>query len=76
MRCYKVSAVVEVESDNEKVEKTVIEYAATKADARLVRDEFVDKYDTKKKDVTIENAEIPTAKSKLLEFINGILKEV
>jgi hypothetical protein len=77
MRCYKVSAEVTTTGgeDGGSVEKTVVQYAGTQADARLVRDEFVDKYDIKKKDVTIEDAEIPTAKSELLEFVNGILKD-
>lgn len=72
MRCYKVS--VEVPSEGNEP-KTLVQYAGTQADARLVRDEFVDNYPIKKKDVTIEDAEIPTAKSELLEFVNGLLKD-
>ncbi len=71
MRCYKVSAEVPGEGDDP---VTKVQYAGTQADARLVRDEFVDEYGIKKKDVSIEDAEIPTAKSELLEFINGLLK--
>lgn len=72
MRCYKVSVAVPSEGDEP---KTLVQYAGTQADARLVRDEFVDNYPIKKKDVTIEDAEIPTAKSELLEFVNGLLKD-
>ena len=74
MRCYKVSADVTAEVDGEEVEKTVVQYAGTQADARLVRDEFVDTHGIKKKDVSIEEAEIPVSKSELLEFINNLLK--
>lgn len=51
-------------------------YAATNADARAKRDELVEQLGCKKKDVEIEQAEIPTAKAELLEFVNGLCAEL
>lgn len=51
-------------------------YAATNADARTKRDELVEQLGCKKKDVEIEQAEVPTAKAELLEFINGLCAEL
>lgn len=51
-------------------------YAATNADARAKRDELVEQLGCKKKDVEIEQAEIPTAKADLLEFVNGLCAEL
>lgn len=51
-------------------------YAATNADARAKRDELVEQLGCKKKDVEIEQAEVPVAKAELLEFINGLCTEL
>jgi len=50
-------------------------YAATNADARTTRDALVEQLDCKKKDVEIEQTDIPVAKAELLEFINGLCAE-
>lgn len=63
MRCYLVQA------------PGAKRYASTNADARATRDELVDQLQVKKKDVTIEQTDIPTAKAELLEFINSLCKE-
>lgn len=47
-------------------------YASTNADARATRDELVLQLGCKKKDVEIEQTDIPTAKAELLEFVNGL----
>lgn len=65
MRAYKVSAV-------EDGEVIGFRYGATQADAREKRDELVELFGVKKKDVTIEEEEIPVAKAELIEFINGL----
>lgn len=64
MRCYLVTG------------PGVKRYAATNADARAKRDELVEQLGCKKKDVEIEQAEVPTAKADLLEFINGLCAEL
>lgn len=52
-------------------------YAATNADARTKRDELVEQLGCKKKkDVKIEQTDIPVAKVDLLEFINGLCAEL
>ena len=51
-------------------------YAATNADARATLDELVEQLGCKKKDVEIEQAEVPTAKADLLEFINSLCAEL
>ena len=50
-------------------------YAATNADARSTRDELVEQLGCKKKDVEIEQVDVPTAKAELLDFINGLCKK-
>ena len=50
-------------------------YAATNADARATRDKLVEQLECKKKDVEIEQVDVPTAKAELLEFINGLCAE-
>lgn len=50
-------------------------YASTNADARATRDELVEQLGCKKKDVEIEQTDIPTAKAELLEFVNGLCAE-
>ena len=76
MRCYKVSTEVDLPVDAtgaETVETEVVQYAATQADARLLRDEWVTTYKVKKKDVSIDETEISLAKSDVITFINGLL---
>ena len=51
-------------------------YAATNADARTTREELVEQLDCKKKDIEIEQTDVPTAKAELLDFINGLCKEL
>lgn len=51
-------------------------YASTNADARAIRDELVGQLGCKKKDVEIEQTDIPTAKAELLEFVNGLCAEL
>ena len=64
MRCYQVTG------------PGAKRYAATNADARTTRDELVEQLGCKKKDVEIEQVEVPTAKAELLEFINELCKEL
>jgi hypothetical protein len=47
-------------------------YAATNADARTTREELVEQLGVKKKDIEIEQTDIPVAKAELLKFINGL----
>lgn len=51
-------------------------YASTNADARATRDQLVEQLGVKKKDVDIEQVDVPTAKAELLEFINGLCAEL
>jgi len=50
-------------------------YASTNADAKTTRDELVEQLGVKKKDIEIEQTDIPVAKAELLEFINGLCAE-
>lgn len=68
MRAYKVTA-----SDDEGVLGT--RYAGTNALARETRDQLVVQFGVKKKDVVIEDEDIPTSKNELFEFINELLAE-
>lgn len=65
MRAYKVTAA----QDGQTI---ATRYAGTAASSKERRDELVEQFDLKKKDVTIEDCEIPTAKADLLEFINEV----
>lgn len=47
-------------------------YAGTQADARVTRDDIVEQTGCKKKDVSIEEAEIPVAKAELIAFVNEL----
>lgn len=49
--------------------------ASTQADAKEKRDELVDDLGIKKKDVNIEEIEIPNSKQELLDFINEQITE-
>lgn len=51
-------------------------YAATSAEARATRDGLVDLLGCKKKDVEIEQTDVPVAKAQLLDFINGLCAEL
>jgi len=72
MRAYKVTAV---EHDGGEEFTLGTRYAGTNAEARATRDQLVEQFGLKKKDVTIEEAEIPVAKADLLAFINELLTE-
>lgn len=48
-------------------------YAGTSADSRTTRERLMATFGLKKKDVSIDPAEIPTAKAELLDFINRLL---
>lgn len=69
MRAYQVS----VQPNGEIIRFAI---AASQADARVKRDELIsDMEGIKKKDVTIEEIEIPSGKSDLIEFINGTISD-
>ena len=51
-------------------------YAGTQADARVTRDAVAEETGVKKKDITIEEAEVPVAKAELLNFINELCIEL
>lgn len=51
-------------------------YAATNADARTTREELVEQLGCKKKDIEIEQTDVPTVKAELLDFINGLCKKL
>lgn len=51
-------------------------YAGTRADATATRNSIVEERGCKKNHVTISEAEIPTAKSELLDFVNGLMAEL
>ena len=72
MRAYKVSAI---EKDGDEEFTLGTRYAGTNAEARATRDQLVEQFGVKKKDVSIEEAEVPTAKADLLVFINELLTE-
>ena len=64
MRCYLIQA------------PGAKRYAGTQADARAKREELIALTNSKKKDVSIDEAEIPAGKSEQLDFINGLCKEL
>lgn len=63
MRCYKVFT------------EGMKRFAGTQAEAREWRDEIVEALGCKKKDVEIEELDVPTGKEGLLEFINELAEE-
>jgi len=63
MRCYLVK------TDGAK------RYGSTNADAKDKRTELMAVLGVKKKDITIEQVEVPADKAGLLEFINGLCAE-
>lgn len=50
-------------------------YASTNADARVIRDDLVAKLGCPKKDVEIDQTDVPTPKADLLKFINNLCAE-
>lgn len=66
MRCYKIY----VEDD-----VSVTRVAGTMAAARQARQEIVDAGNYKKKEIGIEEIDVPTKKDELLEYINGVYQE-
>jgi hypothetical protein len=68
MRAYQVTA-----RDTNTVLGT--RYAGTQADARTKRDELMAQFDVKKNQVSIDEVEVPVAKSGLLEFINELASQ-
>lgn len=69
MRCYKVVCV-----DDDTGEVKATKYAGTAAESKTIRQAFVDEYGVKKKDVDIEEVDIPTAKPALLAWVNANVK--
>lgn len=69
MRCYLVTATINAD-------KTVRRIAGTNALAKAQRDELVAEHEIKKKDVTIEDHEVPVAKDDLIAYVNGLLTEL
>jgi hypothetical protein len=53
-----------------------VRFAGAMAGAREQKNELVDNKGVRKKDVEIEEIEIPTAKSELVPFLNDLVKEV
>ena len=51
-------------------------YCGTQADARAKRDALVSQLNCKKKDIEIEEVEVPVVKAELLEFINTLCAEI
>lgn len=72
MRAYKVSATVEECSDDGRPH-VVTKFAGTQADARTARQAIVDEHGVKKKDVALDEIEIPTDKAGLLGFVNNLV---
>jgi hypothetical protein len=67
MRCYLVTAKA---NDDQVLGRRI---ASTNADARAVREDLMETFGVKKKDVEIENHEVPVAKPDLLSYINDLL---
>ncbi len=65
MRCYKIT----VKKDGEIV---ATRFAGTAAQVREMKAELVEQFGVKKKDVESEDADVPTAKAELLDFINEL----
>ena len=47
-------------------------YGSTNADAKVKRDELMEQYGTKKKDITIDQVEILAGKDNMMTFINEL----
>ena len=68
MRAYKVIAV-------DGAAQLGFRFAGTAAESKIKRDELVAQFSIKKKDVSIEDCEVPTGKAELLEFLNTMAAE-
>lgn len=71
MRAYEVKCEID---DGEGDTQTAKQFAGTQAQVREIRQTFVNDYGVKKKDVEVEEVDIPTGKQDLLDFINGLLE--
>lgn len=69
MRCYKVIA-----KDGD--DTVAFRFAGTSADARTTRDELVESTGLKKKNVEIEQTEVPVAKAELIGFLNEMATQL
>ena len=71
MRCYKVT-VIGPETDIITGLRAT-RYSATNAMAREMREALMEEFGVRKKDVEIEQMEVPTVKEDLLDFLNTML---
>lgn len=58
-----------------KANNGAVRYGGTNADAKDQRDELMEKYGLRKKDVVTTEVDIPTGKADLLAFINDLVKK-
>ena len=68
MRCYKVIA----KQDGKVIASRI---AGTNALARETRDKLIAQFELRKKDVEIENAEVPVQKDALIDYLNEVLEK-
>lgn len=66
MRCYLVTA-------KDQGETVATRYASTAADSKTTRDELVEKFEVAKKNVEIEQVEVPLDKAGLLDYLNELV---
>ena len=66
MRCFQVTV-----KDYDKVLATRL--APTNAIAKATREELMATFQVKKKDISIDQHEVPVAKPQLIEYINNLL---
>jgi len=64
MRCYTVTT---------RTSPPLKRFAGTQADAKKTRDQLMVDADVKKKDVVIEETEVPVAKAALIQFLNDLI---
>lgn len=69
MRCY---LVVAKNNDGNTIARRI---ASTNADARAVREDVMETFDLRKKDVEIEQHEVPVDKPGLIAYLNELLVE-
>ena len=67
MRCFQVTA-----KDGDAVLATRL--APTNAVAKTTREELMATFQVKKKDVSIDQHEVPVSKPQLIEYINSLLR--
>lgn len=65
MRCYIITA----KSGEDTIATRI---AGTNALARETRDQLMEKFGLRKKDIAIDGADVPTQKDALIEHINGL----